>query len=149
MLKLRPLIKWMGKAAVVVSGHTCTAGTTLFNNALSKQCAEAASAYLLSKGAPLEMQKIIAMYKTDLGVPTCDEVRESRNRRVVITFGPASVFSPPPRSTPEQFVLRWGGAGPARWQFAIPAGRMDCGTGLAPSGNAAGPLLPVPPCSES
>ena len=47
-------------------------------------------AYLISKGVPADMQKVVAMGESDPLVPTADGVRNAQNRRVEITFGPGA-----------------------------------------------------------
>lgn len=84
--------KQAGNVEVVVAGHTDRAGSAQYNQQLSKQRAEAVRGYLLAKGIPDEMQKIIAMGESAPLVKTADGVAEARNRRVEITFGPTAGF---------------------------------------------------------
>lgn len=76
-----------GNAAVVVAGHTDRAGSATYNETLSMQRAEAVGAYLIDKGVPQQVQKIVALGEASPSVQTGDGVPEARNRRVEITFG--------------------------------------------------------------
>jgi len=74
---------------IVVSGFTDTVGSTEYNDALAARRAAATVAELSSglkaAGSPLADQTF-SRGGRDLAVPTRDEVRDERNRRVVIEF---------------------------------------------------------------
>ncbi len=65
-------------------GHTDTVGSAAYNMALSKRRAEAVKAELIKNGVPGHIIEVIGRGKTDLLVPTGDNVREPQNRRVQI-----------------------------------------------------------------
>lgn len=75
---------------VVISGHADRVGSEASNDELSKRRAEAARAYLISKGIPDQVQQIVAFGETAPYVATLDGVPNALNRRVQITFGPGA-----------------------------------------------------------
>jgi len=75
-------IKDMGSKSVVLTGHTDTVGTIPYNLALSIKRANSAKAYLVQHGVPAGSIITIGKGKTDLRVPTPDQVREQENRNV-------------------------------------------------------------------
>jgi outer membrane protein OmpA-like peptidoglycan-associated protein len=72
-------------ADTVVTGHTDTAGTDAYNDALALNRASAVRAMLIARGLPPESIATAARGKRELLIPTADQVHEPRNRRVEIT----------------------------------------------------------------
>jgi outer membrane protein OmpA-like peptidoglycan-associated protein len=72
-------------ADVVVTGHTDTAGTHSYNDALSLERATTVRAMLVERGLKPDSITVAARGKRELLVPTPDETHEPRNRRVEIT----------------------------------------------------------------
>jgi len=72
-------------ADTVVTGHTDTAGTDAYNDALSLNRATMVRTLLLARGLKPDSVTIAARGKRELLVPTADQVHEPRNRRVEIT----------------------------------------------------------------
>jgi outer membrane protein OmpA-like peptidoglycan-associated protein len=77
-------IRSMGSKSVVLTGHTDTVGTIPYNLALSIKRANSAKTYLVQHGVPANSIITIGKGKTDLRVPTPDQVREQENRNVHI-----------------------------------------------------------------
>jgi OmpA-OmpF porin, OOP family len=65
-------------------GHTDTVGSTNYNDALSLRRAEAVRAELVRDGVASDQIATSGRGESDLAVPTADNVRNPRNRRVVI-----------------------------------------------------------------
>ena len=72
------------KSKVKVSGHTDTAGSAALNKALSHRRAAAVRQALIAAGVPSKNIRLEARGESDLAVQTGDNVREAKNRRVVI-----------------------------------------------------------------
>lgn len=70
---------------VIVVGHTDTAGSDAFNDALSLRRAERVRGLLVGRGLPAERVVATGRGERELQVPTADGVAEPRNRRVEIT----------------------------------------------------------------
>ncbi|MGB3472871.1 MAG: OmpA family protein, partial [Erythrobacter sp.] len=79
-----------GTASVMLAGHTDTAGSKTYNMALASRRNDAVRAYLAGRGVPEARITGQAFGESDLQVPTADGVREQKNRRVVVTYGPNS-----------------------------------------------------------
>lgn len=77
-LKRRPL------PDIVVIGHTDTVGSMQYNDQLSLARAERMRAMLVERGIPAERIQARGRGERELLIPTADEVREPRNRRVEI-----------------------------------------------------------------
>jgi OmpA-OmpF porin, OOP family len=77
-------IKGLGSSKVVVTGHTDTVGTIPYNKKLSVERANSAKSYLVQHGVAAGEIVTIGKGKTDLRVPTPDQVREQENRNVHI-----------------------------------------------------------------
>ena len=79
-----------GTASVMLAGHTDTSGSKTYNMALAERRNASVQAYLVGRGIPEARIMAEAFGETDLQVPTADGVREQKNRRVVVTYGPNS-----------------------------------------------------------
>jgi hypothetical protein len=80
-----------GSAQISVWGHTDTAGNADYNQALSERREQAVASELTRLGVPATSINGNAVGESDPAVPTGDNVREPRNRRVDI-----QVAAPPP-----------------------------------------------------
>ena len=69
---------------IVVIGHTDTVGGERYNDRLSLARAQRVREMLIARGIPAERIQARGRGKRELLVPTPDEVREPRNRRVEI-----------------------------------------------------------------
>ncbi|MEI8396892.1 MAG: OmpA family protein [Rhodospirillaceae bacterium] len=69
-----------------VTGHTDTTGSLSYNQALSERRAAAVKAELIRRGINPDAITTIGKSKTELLVPTADEVRERKNRRAQIVI---------------------------------------------------------------
>jgi outer membrane protein OmpA-like peptidoglycan-associated protein len=72
-------------ADTVVTGHTDTAGTDAYNDALALNRATVVRALLIARGLKPDSVTVAARGKRELLVATADQVHEPRNRRVEIT----------------------------------------------------------------
>ena len=117
-----------------VSGYTDTSGPVAYNQLLSMRRARSVADQLVNDGVPAAVIEIRGYGETHLLVPTGPNVREPRNRRVEIVFGPSggpiqqsdtmgqAVPTPAPQpaiegtSTPETPI-----ATPANSEFGQPA----------------------------
>ena len=110
-----------GTATVMVSGHTDTVGSSAYNQNLSERRAEAVAVELVRQGVPENAISTVGRGEQDLLVPTGDEVREARNRRVEIQLpeppappvmaepvAPAEP-APMPEEEPGRFTFTVGG----------------------------------------
>ena len=79
-----------GTASVMLAGHTDASGPKTYNMGLAERRNESVQAYLVGRGIPEARIMAQAFGETDLLVPTADGVREPKNRRVVVTYGPNS-----------------------------------------------------------
>ncbi|HXQ65010.1 MAG TPA: OmpA family protein [Alphaproteobacteria bacterium] len=77
-------IRRLGGAGVMITGHTDTVGSVAYNQALSVHRAQAAARFLEQHGVARNSVHTIGKGKTDLRVPTPDQVREQENRNVHI-----------------------------------------------------------------
>jgi OmpA-OmpF porin, OOP family len=77
-------IRKMGNAHVIVTGHTDTVGSAGYNLILSRKRAASTATYLEHNGVPKSALTLIGKGKTDLRVPTPDNVRNQENRNVHI-----------------------------------------------------------------
>lgn len=75
-------IRRLGSKQVVLTGHTDTVGSAEYNLRLSQERAQSAESYLAQHGVPAGAIVTIGKGKTDLRVPTPDNVREQENRNV-------------------------------------------------------------------
>jgi OmpA-OmpF porin, OOP family len=71
-------------ASLVVEGHTDTSGTREHNQALSDARARAVAGALSRDGVARSRIRSVGLGETQLAVQTGEEVREARNRRVVV-----------------------------------------------------------------
>jgi outer membrane protein OmpA-like peptidoglycan-associated protein len=71
-------------ATLVVEGHTDTSGTREHNQALSDARARAVADVLVREGVARRRIRSEGLGESQLAVQTGDEVREARNRRVVV-----------------------------------------------------------------
>jgi len=78
-------IKRRRAAEIVVTGHTDSFSSSSYNDSLSLQRAEAVRKMLIARGLPADSVSAVGRGKRELLIPTPDETREPRNRRVVIT----------------------------------------------------------------
>jgi OmpA-OmpF porin, OOP family len=69
---------------LAVNGHADSSGAPDYNMALSERRAQTVKGLLASYGVPKERMTVFAFGETDLAVPTGDNVRESKNRRVEV-----------------------------------------------------------------
>jgi outer membrane protein OmpA-like peptidoglycan-associated protein len=72
---------------ITVTGHTDTVGTEHSNLGLSERRAAAVRKALIQQGVPANGIVANGVGQSQLAVPTPDEVKEPRNRRVVIREG--------------------------------------------------------------
>ena len=79
-----------GNAAVMVAGYADRSGTVKYNIGLSQRRADAVKAYLVAHSIPDSVVTEQAFGESHPRVETADGVREVQNRRVEITYGPAS-----------------------------------------------------------
>ncbi|WP_303761301.1 OmpA family protein, partial [Sphingobium yanoikuyae] len=79
-----------GNAQVMLAGHADRSGAASYNVGLSQRRADAAKAYLASKGIPDGVMTTQAFGESKPRVDTADGVREVQNRRVEISYGPGS-----------------------------------------------------------
>jgi OmpA-OmpF porin, OOP family len=74
---------------IAVTGHTDTTGTNAYNQKLSDRRAAAVRDELVKDGVPSDEISIAGLGESQLAVPTADNVREPRNRRVeIVEQGP-------------------------------------------------------------
>jgi outer membrane protein OmpA-like peptidoglycan-associated protein len=78
--------KARGVNQVSIAGYTDTAGSERHNMKLGGMRAEAIAAEMKKAGIADNLMSIGSLGQTNLAVPTPDETREPRNRRVVITI---------------------------------------------------------------
>ena len=71
---------------IVVTGHTDTVGSVLYNQKLSDRRAAAVKAELQSLGVDSNVIVATGVGKNGLLVPTANGVREAQNRRAEIVF---------------------------------------------------------------
>lgn len=75
-------IKQSGPKKVVLKGHTDTVGSADYDLKLSQKRAQSAKQYLIQRGVPANIITTVGKGKTDLRLPTPDNVREHENRNV-------------------------------------------------------------------
>ena len=71
---------------VIIAGHTDTAGPVTYNVWLSRRRAKVVADALMAKGIQKDIIEQKAYGKTDLAVPTADNVPNQENRRTVVLF---------------------------------------------------------------
>lgn len=71
---------------ILVTGNTDTTGSNPYNQALSERRAEAVKQALLQQGLSPNLIQTVGKGKTELAVPTPDEVKERLNRRAQIVI---------------------------------------------------------------
>jgi len=76
--------------AVMMAGHADRSGPAQYNVGLSERRAANVRAYLARRGIPDGVMTIVALGESRPQIDTADGVRDPLNRRVEITFGPAS-----------------------------------------------------------
>ena len=74
----------MTSSSVSVVGHTDTVGSVSYNQALSEARAATVVGAMVGNGVNPAIITASGRSELDLAVPTADEVREARNRRVEI-----------------------------------------------------------------
>ncbi len=79
-----------GAASVMLAGHTDTSGTMAYNEGLAERRNESVRDYVTARGVSDMRISSQSFGETQLRVPTADGVRELQNRRVEITYGPAT-----------------------------------------------------------
>jgi outer membrane protein OmpA-like peptidoglycan-associated protein/opacity protein-like surface antigen len=79
-----------GSAQVMLAGHADRSGAPKYNVALSQRRADAVKAYMVAHAIPDSVISEQAFGESKPRVDTADGVREVQNRRVEITYGPAS-----------------------------------------------------------
>lgn len=79
-----------GSAQVMLAGHADKSGAPKYNVALSQRRADAVKAYFVAHAIPDSVISEQAFGESKPRVDTADGVREVQNRRVEITYGPAS-----------------------------------------------------------
>lgn len=79
-----------GNAAVMLAGHADRSGSAKYNVGLSQRRADAVKAYFVAHSVPEGVISEQAFGESRPRVETADGVREVQNRRVEITYGPAS-----------------------------------------------------------
>jgi outer membrane protein OmpA-like peptidoglycan-associated protein len=79
-----------GNAAVMLAGHADRSGSAKYNVGLSQRRADAVKAYFVAHSIPDGVISEQAFGESRPRVETADGVREVQNRRVEITYGPAS-----------------------------------------------------------
>jgi OmpA-OmpF porin, OOP family len=72
------------RTGLAINGHTDTSGAAEYNMTLSEKRANTVKELLATYGVPKETMTTFAFGETDLDVPTADNVREPKNRRVEI-----------------------------------------------------------------
>jgi len=77
-------IRQLGSPRVMLTGHTDTVGSIPYNQRLSEERAASAKNYIVQHGVPAASITTVGKGKTDLRVPTPDQVREQENRNVHI-----------------------------------------------------------------
>ena len=77
-----------GQSRITIVGHTDTSGSAAYNQRLSVKRANVVAETLVDMGARREAIEVSGVGENDLAVPTRDGVRESRNRRAVVTLLP-------------------------------------------------------------
>jgi len=77
-------IKQQGAKEVVLTGHTDTVGSAEYDLRLSHKRARSAKQYLIQRGVPASIVTDRGKGKTELRVPTPDNVREHENRNVLV-----------------------------------------------------------------
>lgn len=99
-----------GTASILVTGHTDTAGSSVYNQRLSVTRANVVKKALVGEGIPAGAITATGKGKTQLEVQTSDHQREPRNRRATIDLGankegePEANLEPAPR--PEASLQR-------------------------------------------
>lgn len=78
--------KKRGRATVTLAGHTDKAGSSAYNQRLSKRRADAVLSALVARGVPAAVVTEQAFGEDRPAVPTADGVKEARNRRVEINI---------------------------------------------------------------
>ncbi len=76
--------KQLAVPKVILKGHADTVGSVAFNQKLSEERALSVKEYLAKHGLAVTNVATIGVGKTDLKVPTADQVREQANRNVHI-----------------------------------------------------------------
>ena len=79
-----------GSASVMLAGHTDRSGSARYNIGLATRRNQAVADYLVGRGISSSRIASESLGETQPSVPTPDGVREQRNRRVEITYGPNS-----------------------------------------------------------
>jgi OOP family OmpA-OmpF porin len=77
-----------GQSTINIVGHTDTAGSASYNQALSLKRANVVKEVLVQMGARPEAIQVSGVGENDLAVQTGDGVREAKNRRAVVTLAP-------------------------------------------------------------
>jgi outer membrane protein OmpA-like peptidoglycan-associated protein len=79
-----------GQAQVKIAGHTDRKGIEQYNVGLSQRMAMNVRSHLAGRGVPDGVMTTEAFGESRPLVDTKNDIREPRNRRVEITFGPGS-----------------------------------------------------------
>lgn len=81
-----------GSARVMLAGHTDTAGSATYNEALAERRNASVRSYMTGRGVAAGQISGEAFGESQPRVPTADGVREAQNRRVEVSYGPGSGF---------------------------------------------------------
>ncbi|MBY8974352.1 OmpA family protein [Rhodobacteraceae bacterium NNCM2] len=76
----------MSATALSIVGYTDTVGSASYNQTLSERRARRVAEALVDRGVSPDGMTLAGRGKTDLAVPTADQVREPLNRRVTIAI---------------------------------------------------------------
>ena len=77
-----------GMVRIVVTGHTDTVGSQVYNQALSERRAMAVEAEMVRQGMTADQIETVGRSFSQPLVPTGPGVREPQNRRAVIDINP-------------------------------------------------------------
>jgi len=91
---------------ISVVGHTDTMGTDAYNFALGGRRAQAVRNMLIQYGIPASQVTAVSAGKTDLAVPTGDQVKNAANRRVVIEKETRNAVSAPAAAGTSKVVVQ-------------------------------------------
>ena len=83
-----PEARRAGMVRIVVTGHTDTVGSQVYNQALSERRAQAVEAEMVRQGMNADQIETVGRSFSEPLVPTGPGVREPQNRRAVIDLNP-------------------------------------------------------------
>ncbi|MEM7177800.1 MAG: OmpA family protein [Pseudomonadota bacterium] len=79
-------VEAMSATALSIVGYTDTVGSVAYNQTLSERRARRVADALIDRGVSPDGMVLAGRGKTDLAVPTADQVREPLNRRVTVAL---------------------------------------------------------------